>query len=936
MTAAVHTEFASPVSLLRAWQERPDKAPLREFLVLGFTTDLPFLEAVAVPVARALGARVAILGDAGHALHEAVDVRQAGRGYLHGVASCHGAFHPKLALLLGDDACRVAIGSGNPTQSGWGTNDELWTVVATDGTASHPLLADLADWLEELPDAVAMTPWWEEHLRHIAGLLTELHCEAPALDTEGTDVRLVHNLHRPLLDQLPAGPVDELRLYAPFVDPSGEMLRLLRDRLSPADVTLGLQRRWSDYDAGGVRHAFAGHPAARVRELAETRMRHGKLIEWRTGDRWHALTGSPNLTRAALGRAVGDAPRGAVDGPARNCELAVLASGTSPLLPDEGPTTPVPELTGSTTATRGRAGAPPALVLLGVRADGLALEAVLGRCPAGVEVSVELSSDGGAPGSWATIGRIPADRHTATFLLPAAPPGAAVRATCRLADGTYVESAVAFLYSAERCAPRGATDAGPRLFAGCAVDDLFRDAVAARRFEQDIARLRELFVTDAAGRPTQAGGASPTVADCRRTLGTELTEVAFGPLAMDLPQLPQLPQAPVAQRWQISEYLTVDDEDEDEAGEAGFDTEADVEGGPSALPDSAREYSRRWMSRLARRLASEAEAVDKAAAEAARRGRQSRQGQEGDAEPGARPRPRPWSVPTTLLVAALHLQLLAAGAWDENDYGWRAVTADLLRALTAVDRWPADAYVPEEQGQRLDAVIAVHMSLLGLHGEIEGPDAEPVAATAWKQSRTAVARAQPDRAADLYMQTGLRGAPVATEADVEALAKRARAVPDPVAEAHRALAVAHLSATYEAGVWELAGEFSNPQAACAKAVTVLAGLPDGLWPGPVLARARGQGTRVPCFMAWHRPVLVRQRGAQWTSFRVPAPATPSATFHSGAPRPAAQGEQARRDLGPLLTAADLDPLQLFLHLNGSPSHQVAGSSTRSRTLIGRE
>ncbi|MFG2616335.1 hypothetical protein ACGFXC_01805 [Streptomyces sp. NPDC048507] len=104
MTASVHTEFASPVSLLRAWRERPDNAPLREFLVLGFTTDLPFLEAVAVPAARALGARAAILGDAGHALHEAVDVRQAGRGYLHGVASCHGAFHPQLTLLLGDDA----------------------------------------------------------------------------------------------------------------------------------------------------------------------------------------------------------------------------------------------------------------------------------------------------------------------------------------------------------------------------------------------------------------------------------------------------------------------------------------------------------------------------------------------------------------------------------------------------------------------------------------------------------------------------------------------------------------------------------------------------------------------------------------------------------------------------------------------------------------
>ncbi|MCF3181773.1 hypothetical protein IPZ70_17750 [Streptomyces polychromogenes] len=903
MTAAVHTDFASPISLLRQWQERPDKKPLQEFLVLGFTTDLPFLEAVAVPMARALGARVAVLGDAAHGLHDAVDVRQAGRGYLHGVASCHGAFHPKLALLLGDGACRVAIGSGNPTQSGWGTNDELWTVVATDDGASHPLLADLADWLEALPDAVAMAPWWAEHLRDLAETLVELHCEAPTVDPAGTEVRLVHNLHRPLLDQLPVGPVDELRLYAPFVDPSGVMLRRLLDRLSPADVTLGLQRRWSSYDANGVRSAFEGHPAARVRELAETRMRHGKLVEWRVGEQWHALTGSPNLTRAALGRAVAGAPAESVNGSARNCELAVLAAGTSPLLPDQGTAILARQLTGST-AGSWRGTGTPALVLLGVRVDGPDLEVVLARRPASTDVLVQISSDGGAPGSWDTIGTMPTGRLGAVFPMRAAAPGTALRAICRLPDGTHVESAVAFLYSAERCAPRGAADTTPRLSAGYAVDELFADPAAARRFEQDLTRLRELIVMDAAGRPTRPGGVPPTVADCRRTLGAKLTEAAFGPLAMDLPQLPQ---APAAERWQISEYLTA--ADEDDTAEASLAPEEEATG-PAVLTDGAREHCRGWMGRLVRRLASDTEAALYAAAKAARKDGQGTEEEEAPA--GV----RPWSVPTTLLVAVLHVQVLAAGAWDENDYGWRGVTGDLLRALTATDRL-AHELTPAEQRQRLDSVIAVLMSILGLHGEIEGPDADPLAAAAWQLSRAAVARAQLSLAADLYLPAARPGSPVATEFDVEAIGHRARAVPDPLTEAGQALAAAGISATYEAGVWELVGEFSNPQVACAKAVTVLAGLPDSVWPGPVLARAHSR--RVPCFMAWHRPVLVRQVGRQWSSFRIPAPATPSTTFQSGATRPTAQGAHARRDLGPLLAAADLEPLQVFLHLNeGSP------------------
>ncbi|NML50848.1 hypothetical protein HHL19_20290 [Streptomyces sp. R302] len=874
MTTAVHTGFASPVSLLWDWEQQ-GKGPLREFLVLGYTTDLPFLEAVAVPRARALGARVAILGDAGHALYEAVDVRLAGRGYLHGVAACHGAFHPKLALLLGDDACRVAIGSGNPTQSGWGTNDELWTVVTTDDGASHPLLADLADWLEQLPDAVALTSWWAEYLRHLAELLTVLHCEAPPTETEGPEVELAHNLRTPLIDRLPGTPVDELRLYAPFVDPSGELLRLLRERLTPGEITLGIQRRWTSYDSDGVRKAFDGHDAARVRELAETRMRHGKLVEWRVGDTWHALTGSPNLTRAALARAVGDATGGTAEGPARNCELAVIAHDTTPLLPDEGPVGPVQELTGSTVAPRDATDAPPALVLLGVREHGPLLEAVLGRRPAGAEVTVEISTDGGAPGSWHPIGPIPADRNTGTFPWTAAP-GAAVRASCRLADGTYVESAAAFLYDAEGCAPRGAADTVPRLSGGYAVDDLFQDPAAARRFEQDIARLRELVVTDA-GTP---GTASPTPAECARTLGPELTEVAYGPLATDLPELTRIP-AP--RRWQLSEYATRDEEHEEYDGEDGSGSEyaaeeAAPEAGEGPLPDSAREQARAWMTRLARRLASE----------------------ESD---------HPWSPPTTLLVTALHLQLLAAGAWDEDDYAWRTVTADLLHALGATDEDPAGP-----QRQRLDAVIAVCVSLLGLHGEFEGPEAEPVAAAAWRTGRGAVARAEPEHATDLYLPAGRRGAPVATETDVEALGKRARAVPDPMAEAHRALAAAHLGARHESGVWELTGEFANPQAACAKAVTVLAGLPDGQWPGPVLVRAHARGTGVPCFMAWSRPLLVRRRGRVWSSFRILAPATPYATFQNGAPRPTAQGAQAERDLGDLLAAAGLDPVSVFLHL----------------------
>ncbi|MCX5192422.1 hypothetical protein OOK31_00720 [Streptomyces sp. NBC_00249] len=880
----VHTSYSSPVTLLREWMERTDKAPLHEFLVLGFTVDLPFLEAVAVPMARNLGARVGILGDAGHGLHQAVDVRQAGRGYLHGVASCGGgAFHPKVALLLGEHACRLAVGSGNPTLSGWGANDELWTVVATEDGASHPVFADLADWLEALPGSVAMAPWWGEDLARIAGLLADRYLSAPDPAPDPSGTRLVHNLTRPLLEQLTCeGPVDELRLHAPFVDPSGETLTRLLDLFSPADVTLGLQRHWSSYDPDGLAKAFAGHPSARVRGLEENRVRHGKLIEWRVGDRWHALVGSPNLTRAALGRATGDATAH----PA-NCELAVLASGTRPLLPDAGPSLPLGSLT-LTAEGPGRRQDVPSLILLGARADEpVGLEVVLARRPDGVEVQVELSPDG-SPGSWTPVATLPPGVLRKHLPVGGTEPGSAVRVSCTLPDGSYAESAVAFLYSAEHCAPRGTADTTPRLKYAYTPQELFGDPAAARRFENDLVRLQELTAESTTAHA--ATGAAPRalsvrhpdgwaayLADCRRALGTDLTQLAFGTLHVDLPELPG-PRA--ATPWRISEITVTADDGYENAYEDGGE-EAPLPDPEAAaeyvlcVPPESRPYHQAWIRRLVRRLAEDAHTT---------------------------PQPR-FPAPVGLLVARLHLQLLATGLWDDGDYGWRGTTAELVTALAA----PADPEgEPPELRRRVDAALAVLMALLSLHGDVEGADPDPLSAAAWARSRVAVGRAEASDAEDLFLPAGGQSGHVATRSDLETLAARARTVRDPRAEAVRELAELGMSASYEDGIWEVTGSFGNVQASAAKAATLLA----ARLPGPALVRAASRGKS--CFLAWNSPDLVRLTGRIWNGYRISPPATPATRFHSESPRPTTRGTEAIRTLEQILEATDLTLHEVFV------------------------
>ncbi|MEF9902817.1 hypothetical protein [Streptomyces sp. P9-A2] len=841
MSAVQHTRFASPVTLLREWAERSDGQALREALFLGFTVDLPFLEKVAISVARGLGARIAVIGDAAQGLYDPVDVRWAGRSYLHGLAGCRGAFHPKVVLLIGEHACRLAVGSGNPTLSGWGANDELWTVVETEDEASHALLADLAEWLEDLPAAVDLAPWTAGHLGELAALLTERHVNAPAGSETGP--RLLHNLHRNLIDQLPAGPVDEIQAYAPFIDPEAHALRALVDRLIPGQVTLGLQPRWSSYDAETLKTALDEYPT-RIRLLDETRMRHGKFVEWSVGGRRHALTGSPNLTRAALCRSTKDGG---------NCELAVLSADTTPLLPEEGRTTALTALTGRTLRPF-TTGAGPVLVLLGAKTDSAGLHVSLARGePAPVVIS---TSPDGSPGSWTDIGSLPAGDSTRSFPITEVP-GAAVRATCLRPDGSSAESPVVFVYSPVHCAGGRTADSGPRLRYDYTAEVLFADEAAARRFETDLLRLRELTAGASASRASAATSETATnpvdtsgidrwdayVAECSRMIGAPLTGLAFGTAQIGLPQ-------PPASRWTVSAVTaTVSAEDDEAYDDTGEEEDLVADGSPLVpnVPPEQRARCRHWVRRWAATLAD----PDK---------------------------PQPLAV--RLMVAGLYVQLLAAGVWDDDDHSWRDGLSGLLRDLGprgGPDDETAEQQAPPETGQRVDAVAAVLMTLLSQDATFTGGGEHDVlAARTWQNHKSMIARADPAEAEDLMLPPEQALARVAPWSEVERLVALAKE-DDPHAEVIEELSKAGWSVTYEDGIWDITGSFGNPIPVVARAADRLGRHhTDG-----VLVRARGR--RRWAFAAWAKPwlVLLNPPARVWRTYEVRSPATPESRFSGG-------------------------------------------------------
>ena len=124
-------------------------APWRKVLFTTYTISLSFFEAFILPCLEKVGcADVLILVDQSFYL-ESLSERQAasaGRGYRIVPVSMRtsGVFHPKLSYFWGESNDICAIGSGNLTYAGQGTNLECLDILSSsDDPGSFSDVSDL-------------------------------------------------------------------------------------------------------------------------------------------------------------------------------------------------------------------------------------------------------------------------------------------------------------------------------------------------------------------------------------------------------------------------------------------------------------------------------------------------------------------------------------------------------------------------------------------------------------------------------------------------------------------------------------------------------------------------------------------------------------------------------------------------------------------------
>ncbi|WP_238347024.1 hypothetical protein [Nocardiopsis dassonvillei] len=819
----------SPLSLLHEWNERTDRAPLREFLLTGFTMDLPFLERAAVPMARGLGAAVTLVGDAAQSRHDPVDVRRAGRDYTHALASCGGsAFHPKLALLLGDHEVVAAIGSGNPTLAGWGHNDELWTVLRGGPDGMPWELTELAAWLRGCAgsDAVRLPGYLGDRLTEVAGQLEELLLSG---QPDETGARVVHNLDLELIAQLDAGPVDELCLYAPFVDPGARALRALVERLGPVRVVLGVQESSGSYDGDALARALAGTDAE-LRLLEEKVPRHGKLVEWSVGEGRWALTGSANLTGAALLRS---ARAGG------NCELGTIVPVGASLMP-EATALPVSRLAGVNTIGRFERGhAPGVPVPLGAFLKGKGLVVTLADAHS-VDVVVE-SSRHGSPGTWEDVGTIRAGEVEGTFAIWG---GGGLVVRVRVPDGRT--SAPVFTVDPRACARPTGTDTGPRMRRAHTEESLL-DGESEREFQRDVLRLAEELaahgLADTATRETAAAenrsgtvGASAVdrwteyLEDCERTFGVPLTVSMFG---RRTPAASPDGSKAGEERWNLAGAGEEDEEGVQE--EAPLAVQEERARGKGLTEQEKRSW-RGWTGRAVNACAPD----------------------------GGAPVP---PLPVRLLVTRVVVRLLGAGVWNGRDESWRPELARLALGLVREEE-----AIPDQALEQACLVTAVCAGLLLEDVPLNaGTSKSQDARTTWSRLRERVALADSELDSGLFLAPDAPHARVLGPAGLERVIRLAREDDPLVHVREELLETSGWTLETDSGVHRVHGDFTNPVPVAARVAEILEE-----HVGPVIVHAKGP--KAWALLVWSRPRMLlasRPRGSAWRLYRVDQPATPS-------------------------------------------------------------
>lgn len=259
------------------------------------------------------------------------------RWLLRGARIGNGRFHPKSYLALTSRTAKLLVGSGNLSTNGIDAGREVFTAFASGTPHGDAAISTWRAWMRRLIDAVDD--------KRLAERFADLEQHLPTATgpTLVTASPLWHNLDQPLAEQFceaalaPGDTIEELIVTAPYYDENGVALGLLAERLAPKRLRIYLTES-TNVDGSRLASRLAATGAeVEVSAYLPDRFTHAKLVGVVSGSRGLLLSGSANLSQAALTLRAGPG----------NVELAVVTQLTADevrgaFLPPEVTTEPRP------------------------------------------------------------------------------------------------------------------------------------------------------------------------------------------------------------------------------------------------------------------------------------------------------------------------------------------------------------------------------------------------------------------------------------------------------------------------------------------------------------------------------------------------------------------------------------------------------------------
>jgi hypothetical protein len=280
-------------------------APWRKVLFTTYTISLSFFEAFILPCLEKVGcADVLILVDQSFYL-ESLSERQAtsaGRGYRIVPVSMrtNGVFHPKLSYFWGESNDVCAIGSGNLTYAGQGSNLECLDILSA--LEDPGCFSDVSDLFSALLDSPSVFIAGER------GRLATYQERAMRQSRSVSNIngtRVLHSLRQPIFTQIVERlsefrPIKRVTCMAPFHHPAGAPVFALAKQLGAAEVDIGLDPSdlSAPFDASCLRKAGLKGRFVTL-DSKDRRPLHAKWYEFKA-EVSHVLTGSVNATNASL------------------------------------------------------------------------------------------------------------------------------------------------------------------------------------------------------------------------------------------------------------------------------------------------------------------------------------------------------------------------------------------------------------------------------------------------------------------------------------------------------------------------------------------------------------------------------------------------------------------------------------------------------------